>query len=138
MERKKDNMSQTYIKTKDNIDLCCKAPWCFRGWEEIKAIANGCGPGGWKIDIVPDKIWGCPVVEACNIHDLDYEEGRSIADKDVADRTLLNNLLRLVESRTTNWFAKKLLLKARKNTCYIYYEAVHKFGGPAFWDKGKK
>jgi len=124
---------QTYLKTADNIDLYCPAPWFTRGWAEIKAIANGCGPEGWKAKLVPNSIWGCSVVEACYIHDIQYMDGRKIEDKDSADRAFLNNLLRLIDARTTNWFAKKLLLAPRKKTVWLYYEMVHKFGGPAFW-----
>jgi len=93
------------------------------------AVANGCGAAGWKLDIVPDTIWGLEVTEACNIHDWMYAEGETIHDKMTADRTLLNNLLRLIEAETRwgwlRWLRRKRALK--------YYQAVAEFGGPAFW-----
>lgn len=97
---------------------------------EVRAtVVNGCGPGGWKVDIVPDTIWGLNVTEACNIHDWMYTTGETIADKDEADRVLLNNLLRLIDAAGGCWLIRKLRrLRARE-----YYEAVQHFGGPAFW-----
>jgi len=124
---------QTYIKTKDGIELFCPPPRNTQGWEIINALSNGCGPQGWKFDIVPDTIWGCFVQEACRIHDVMYGDGVTIADKDSADRTFLNNLIRLIRARTTNSWAKMFLLQRRLNTAYVYYEAVSHFGGPAFW-----
>lgn len=136
--RKGGFLNQTYIKTSDNVYLFCREPWNYRGWGDINAIANGCGPQGWKEKIVPDSILGCKVKEACAIHDVDYEEGSTIEEKDSADRTLLNNLLRLIDGRTTTWLAKKMLLMPRKKLAYVYYVAVCKFGGPAYWDKHLK
>lgn len=93
------------------------------------AVVNGCGPGGWKIDLVPETIWGLDVSEACNVHDWMYQAGSTIADKEEADRVFLNNLLRLIEAAGGCWILKRL----RRNRAWIYYLAVHKFGGPAFW-----
>lgn len=131
-------MNQTYIKTKDEVHLFCPAPWHTQGWETINALANGCGPQGWKIDLVPDSILGCPIKEACAIHDLMYLEGSTIEDKKSADRTFLNNLTRLIRARTRVWLAKKLLLGMRLKGAYGYYLAVSNFGGSAFWDKHLK
>jgi len=131
-------MQQTYVRTNDGIDLFCPPPWNERGWDEIHAIANGCGPQGWKVDLVPDSILGCRINEACDLHDVGYEVGETIEDKDSADRTMLNNAIRLIRARTTTWLAKKLLLKRRLDLAWAYYEAVHRFGGPSFWDKNKK
>ncbi len=58
-----------------------------------------------------------------------YTVGGSLADKDEADRVFLNNLLRLIEAVDSVWLLRKLR-RARART---YYEAVHIFGGPAFW-----
>jgi hypothetical protein len=123
---------QTYIWTKDNIPLFCPPPW-NAGWKGIEAASNGCGPQGWKIDLVPDTMYGCPVGEACRIHDVQYADGRTIEDKNSADRSFLNNLIRLIRARTTTWAAKTFLLKLRLHRAYVYYEAVSHFGGPAFW-----
>lgn len=94
-----------------------------------KAVTNGCGPGGWKLDLVPDTIYGLDVSAACNIHDWMYHEGETLADKAAADRVLLNNLLRIINHETRfaplRWLRRR---RARK-----YYLAVKAFGGPAFW-----
>lgn len=93
------------------------------------AVVNGCGPGGWKFDLIPDTIWFLDVSAACNIHDWMYQAGATIADKDEADRVLLNNLLRLIETAGGLWIIRRL----RRNRAWVYYQAVARFGGPAFW-----
>jgi hypothetical protein len=108
------------------------------GWDVVKARGNGCGPQGWKVDLVPDSVYGCYIGEACYIHDLQYDEGQTIKDKNEADRTLRNNIIRLIRARTTTWAAKRFLLKFRLAAAQVYYEAVQHFAGPAFWDKNKK
>jgi hypothetical protein len=100
---------------------------------EVRAqVTNGCGPGGWKFDIVPDTIYGLNITEACNIHDWMYTVGEDLAAKDEADRVFLNNVLRLIEAAQGFW--AKLLRPLRRVRAREYYEAVHVFGGPAFWD----
>lgn len=97
---------------------------------EIKAIVlNGCGPGGWKVDLVPDTIWLLDVSPACDIHDWMYACGATIADKDEADRTMLNNCLRLIQA-AGGWWPLPML---RRQRAKIYYLAVKYFGGPAYW-----
>ncbi|NVO00016.1 MAG: hypothetical protein HXX17_11875 [Geobacteraceae bacterium] len=97
---------------------------------EIRAmVTNGCGPGGWKVDLIPDTMYGLDVSEACNIHDWMYTTGATLADKDEADRVFLNNCLRLIDAADSFWFIKKL----RRARAKAYFEAVHIFGGPAFW-----
>ena len=93
-----------------------------------KQICNGCGPKS-KFDFVPDTIWGLKIIEICNIHDYLYYIGKTIEDKEKADRIFLNNMLRLIENKT-KW---KWLKKLRKKRAYKYYKAVKYFGGPAFW-----
>ena len=97
--------------------------------KERLEIVNGCGPGGWKFDFVPDKILGLCIRECCNIHDYMYHIGQSIVDKKVADRVFLNNMIRLIDHKT-KW---RWLRNLRKKIAYGYYVAVKKFGGPAFW-----
>ncbi|MBT0664757.1 hypothetical protein KI809_10640 [Geobacter pelophilus] len=96
-------------------------------------VVNGCGPGGWKVDLIPDTMWGLSVAPACDIHDWMYATGQTIADKDEADRTFLNNVLRLIDG-ADGWFNQLWLVKKlRRLRAREYYEAVHLFGGPAFW-----
>ena len=97
--------------------------------EDRARIVNGCGPGGWKVDLVPDTIYGLDVSAACDIHDFMYTVGTDLQDKEEADRVLLNNILRLIEAGSGCWLMRRL----RRNRARIYYEAVEHFGGPAFW-----
>lgn len=90
---------------------------------------NGCGPKSMLIDVVPDTAWGLDISEACNIHDWMYAEGQTIEHKEEADRTFLNNMLRLIHN-AGGWGILKLLRRRRALT---YYQAVKYFGGPAFW-----
>ena len=96
--------------------------------KELELVCNGCGAANSKFDFIPDSIYGLKITAACNIHDWMYHEGRTIEDKDEADRTFLNNLLRLF-STTGNRFLKWL----RRRRAYKYYEAVAAFGWPAYW-----
>ena len=92
-------------------------------------VTNGCGPGGWKVDLVPDTIYGLDVSPACNIHDWMYAAGQNVADKDAADRVMLNNMLRLIAAAAgPAWLGWLRRRRAQK-----YYLAVATFGGPAFW-----
>ena len=98
--------------------------------EDRDSICNGCGVNGWKGKLVPDRIYFLNITEACNIHDWMYYEGETIKDKEEADRTFLNNMCRIIDDKTYFSFMTTL----RKDRAWIYYLAVHKFGGPAFWD----
>jgi hypothetical protein len=128
-------MNQTYIKTKDGIFLFCPAPWNERPWDELKKLANGCGPSGWKEKLVPDNILGCDISESCVIHDIQYLTGEDIAEKESADRSFLNNMVRTIRARTKTFLAKKLLLSPRLKLAWVYYQAVNRFGGSSYWDK---
>jgi hypothetical protein len=93
------------------------------------AVANGCGAAGWKVDLVPDTLYGLDISDCCDIHDWQYREGETIEDKDSADRTLLNNLLRKINAVTTRRWLRWL----RRKRALAYYQSVVEFGGPAFW-----
>jgi len=58
-----------------------------------------------------------------------FAVGETIEDKDEADRVFLNNMLRLVDAGSTNWFTRW----ARSRAAVKYYYAVRDCGGPAFW-----
>jgi hypothetical protein len=96
----------------------------------LAAIANGCGAVGWKIDLVPDTLYGLGIRAACDIHDYMYHTGETIEDKNEADRVFLNNMLRLITAKTKH----KWLRRLRRRRALLYYFAVKNFGGPAFWD----
>ena len=59
-----------------------------------------------------------------------YHEGRTIEDKEEADRVFLNNLLRIID-RENKWYKPTGLMRCRARN---YYRAVKYFGGPAFWE----
>jgi len=96
---------------------------CFQKQE----ICNGCGSAKAKFDFVPDSIYGLKITPACNIHDWMYHKGKTIEDKEEADRVFLNNMLRLIEA------GSKILKPFRRRRALFYYENVVVFGGPAFW-----
>ena len=97
--------------------------------EQRKDVTIGCGPGRFGSRLVPDRLWGLSIKEACNIHDWMYHTGAAIEDKDEADRVFLNNMLRLIDSAGGLWPVVAL----RRHAAAKYYRAVADFGGPAFW-----
>ena len=107
--------------------------------EKKKKICNGCGPGGWKFDLVPDTMYGLSITEACNVHDWMYYEGDTTDDKKRADRILLENILLLIDnnySKSNSWW-KGLIRWLRRRRAYKYYEAVADFGGSSY-ESGEK
>ena len=103
--------------------------------EVVARVVNGCGPGGWKYDLVPDTILGLRVTESCNIHDWMYNEGATETDKRLADLALRENLLATIKAAKgpANW----LLRYHRRLRAYEYYAAVV-VGGAAAFCKGKE
>ena len=100
--------------------------------EQIAEVTNGCGPGRFGSLLVPDKIFGVDIKEACSIHDWMFLVGETIEDKREADRVFLNNMLRLIDAHNGSWFVNIF----RRRKALAYHQAVADFGGPAFW-KGK-
>ncbi|MEE7625440.1 hypothetical protein V3O24_04640 [Methylobacter sp. Wu8] len=99
--------------------------------EEKAKICNGAGVAGkWISSIIPNTLYGLDCSEAFNIHDYDYNVGASRADKDRADRNLLNNLLTLINHQG-GW-----LMLPRQWRAMKYYNAVQLLGDEAFY-KGK-
>lgn len=102
-----------------------------------KFLKGGCGAEGWKVDVVPDAILGVNIQDSCRIHDAMYGLGvdgsgihGSHEHKKESDRVFLNNMYRQIEARKNQW---KWTKKLRRWTAYRYYQAVVKFGGPAYW-----
>jgi len=108
------------------------APASFKSapMSQLKDICNGCGAANAKFDFVPDRVYGTYIGYSCNIHDWMYNEGRSIEDKEEADRVFLNNLYRLIERDKHKWYKPTWLQRRR---ALKYYKAVKYFGGSAFW-----
>ena len=98
--------------------------------ESLSKICNGCGAANAKFDFVPDRIYGTCITYACHIHDFMYNEGRTIEDKQEADRVFLNNMFRLIERDKHKFYKPAWLQRIRAKS---YYKAVDLFGGSAFW-----
>lgn len=105
--------------------------WSAKGDGTLHQVIDG-GCGGGKVGdyFVPDTIWFLDVQPACEIHDWMYAMGETAEDKVIADRTFLNNMVRLIRAGT-KW---KWLKKLRLHRAHTYWWAVHRFGGPAFWN----
>lgn len=89
---------------------------------ERAMVCNGCGPGSWRLDMVPDCILGLDITEACNIHDWMYEWD---GDREQADAWFLANMAILAAR------GSKLLLPVRLVVIVNYFLAV-RFGGEGF------
>lgn len=65
---------------------------------EIEARTNGCGPEGWRGDIVADldSLAGLDISDPCRVHDWMYGEGGSDDDRLTADIMLYLNIAALV------------------------------------------
>lgn len=101
-------------------------------WEQKAAVVNGCGPAG-KFDFVPDNILGCSIKAACFIHDWMYEHGEMEEDRLRADRVFLNNMIRIIKHYGMVNRSWKWITNLRLKLAWKYYQAVARFGGPAFW-----
>jgi len=95
-----------------------------------KEIIGGCGPGGFGDFLVPDTIWFLSITPACSIHDWEYHFGETEEEKKVADKNLLDNMLRMIRD-AGGW---KILRILRRRRAMTYYWFVSNCGGPAFWD----
>ena len=93
---------------------------------------NGCGTKGLAGLIIPDNLVGLNIRPLCDIHDWMYTFVATIEDKEIADRSFLNNMVRLIDDAG----GPEPLMALRRQDCMVYYSAVRDFGGPAFW-KGK-
>jgi hypothetical protein len=94
----------------------------------LDEICNGCGPAGWKWDIVPDTLYGLSITNACNIHDFMYHFGETKDDKNVSDTVFLDNMNTLISNAKSN----RILTWLRRRRAKKYYWAVSKFGDDAF------
>ncbi len=94
--------------------------------------SNGCG-SGWSAKLIPDKIYGVSIREACKIHDHAYEVGKTDEDKKIADNQFLLNLLTIINN-VDKWYYPTKLARLR---AIDYYSAVCDYGEKAFW-RGKR
>lgn len=106
--------------------------WSLTKWERYK-ICNQAGPKGYGW-LVPDTIWGLDIGDAADIHDYMYHFGKTIDDKNEADRVFLNNMIRIILNETRYKVLQWLRLKRAQK----YFNAVCLFGGPSFWSGKNK
>jgi hypothetical protein len=98
--------------------------------EEVRAaVANGCGPSGWKEKIIPDNIFGTDISKPCEIHDWRYKYGETEEDKVFADIEFLENLTITIINDTDD----ETMLAVRCAVANTYFIAVYNHGHDAFW-----
>jgi len=104
------------------------APKSFKEatWLQLVEYCNGCGAAG-SFFRPPETIYLTDVSSTCIIHDWCYTMGKTIEDKEEADRIFLNNMIRIF-NRADTWYKCLQVRRAKK-----YYYAVKLFGGSAFW-----
>lgn len=113
----------------DNFKLYAPLNYWNATKEQLDTITNGCGTAGWKGLLVPETLFGLSVSESCNIHDWMYHHGKTVEDKEEADRVFLNNMTRTVNAKKSFWLLRKLRLWRAKT----FYNAVKDYGSDAFW-----
>ena len=74
--------------------------------KEKKEICNGVGPKGlgW---LFPDTYWGLRMSAAANIHDYEYNKGKTLADKAIADANFKENCFAIIRANPTwDWLTE--------------------------------
>lgn len=106
--------------------------------EEVRKYSNGCGPQNWKIKLIPDKIGEVDFTYSCRIHDICYYYGHTEADKRMADRLLLLNMLADVDAYcAAGSIIDRMQRVLYRQAAWTYYRAVSDFGHDAFWHGDK-
>lgn len=96
---------------------------------QLMEVCNGCGAAGsWFRP--PKRIYGTLIVYACHIHDWMYSFGKTLEDKEEADRVMNNNMNRLITRDSHKCYKPTFLQRRRARK---YYLAVKHFGAEAFW-----
>lgn len=113
--------------------FACPECWKFVDEHPEDFASFGCGPGGLGDRLVPDTMYGLNISDACRIHDWYYRfyPENTEAAREMADRILKNNLLRIVREKTKS----KVLRWLRERRCQTYYLMVRNFGAPAFFEE---
>lgn len=93
-----------------------------------------CGAENAKFDFVPDTIFGVSIISACCIHDDRYIRGGTRADKEIADREFLDNMLEIIDN-VKKWYYPTMWARHRAVT---YYDGVVRGGDSSFNFKDSK
>ena len=94
--------------------------------EDLAKIVNGCGPKGWRVDLVPDSLMGLCVTSECNLHDWMYSQGGSEAERQFADVVLYVTVAFKVLMEGGH------LVPLRMAGAAIFYKAVRECGAEHF------
>ena len=95
------------------------------------ANVNGCGPGGWRIDLVPDHLGKVDYSEACRQHDYLYFLGGTEEDRLFADTLLYVNIAASV------LLNDGYLVPLQMAAAAIFYRAVRNGGAKYFGVHGR-
>lgn len=91
-------------------------------------LGNGCGPDGWKGELIPDRLGGINVSEPCGIHDYDFEVGGSEEDFNQANKNFLFNMLTVIH-RDDTWLTNE---DVAVKWASKYYLAICEYGREYF------
>lgn len=97
--------------------------------EQIAAVANGCGPGAWKLDLVPDHLGDVDITDCCNQHDYLYSLGGTEEDRKLADVLLYICVAGAVLLNDSH------LVPLQMAAAAIFYRAVREAGAEFFGTK---
>jgi len=95
--------------------------------KQRKVVCNGCCPGSWKWDCIPDYIWGVCITSACDIHDWRFHEGGWEDEFKIANNEFLQNIYYSLELNL-NWMLPFAKFRAR----FWYFRMVKKYGRKHF------
>ena len=91
-------------------------------------VGNGCGPAGWKSNILGWLVNKLSLVftDSCNQHDWHYMRGWNENDRLLADQAFYRHLRREISTR--GWWRKPLL----HSVAALFYVLVRREGGEHF------
>lgn len=112
-----------------NLDLIAPDSFWKTLKEEVDKCQGGCGPGKKGDYLVPDKIFGISITEACRIHDWEYYIGETKEDKRNADFNFLLNMLDINYKRSKN----RILRMIRDHIIFNYFLSVYYCGDHSFF-----
>lgn len=96
---------------------------------ERAAICNGAGAANGLS--FPNTFYGLNMRPAFDVHDWDYHHGKTLDDKDRADKYMLLNMMTIIEAQ--KGLVHTILKPLRRRRALKYYEAVVAFGNDAFF-----
>lgn len=95
----------------------------------ISKVGNGCGPGDWKLDLIPDHLGNVDLTDACLQHDVLYHLGGTEADRKLADVLLYTNIAASI------LISGGPMVPLRMAAAIMYYRAVRSCGAQFFGAK---